>query len=89
MWRSYDQRWIAVLVSSVPLSDTHATGCPQTAMIPSGSRATRTPPNEGVSDKCQAFAREVIDRDENAKAPSVGKRIGGEVEAPTPIGTRS
>ena len=40
---SWDQRRIAMLVSSVPLSDTHIGGRPRSAMMVSSSRTTRLP----------------------------------------------
>jgi hypothetical protein len=45
------------------------------------------PAQREVSEKCQAFAREVVGNDENGKAPSVGERIGAKSVAPTLIGT--
>lgn len=40
------QARIAMLVNSVPLSETHVVGLPRTAMMASSSRATRAPESE-------------------------------------------
>jgi hypothetical protein len=43
-----DQRRIAVLISSVPLSETQAAGLPRSVMTASSSRPTRKPESRGI-----------------------------------------
>ena len=74
-----------MLVSSVPLSETHIDGRPRWAMTASSSRATRMPESEVSADQAQALAREVIDHGEDAEPPAVGERIAHEVERPALI----
>src|SRR5437660_4210120 len=71
-----------MLVSSVPLSETQATGLPRTAMIASSSRPTRRPENEGVRYQRQTLASEVVDDGDDAKPPAVAQLIGQKIQRP-------
>ena len=75
-----------MLVSSVPLSETHIAGRPRAAMRASSSRATRRPGSEVSAHQRQAFPREVVDDRQDAEAPAIGERIRQEVQAPALIG---
>jgi hypothetical protein len=62
-----------MLVSSVPLSETHSSGLLRSAMKP-GQR--------GVGRQAQAFAREVVDHSEDAEAAAVAQCVAEKIERP-------
>jgi hypothetical protein len=77
--RSGVQASIAMLVSSVPLSETQVRGLPDyddrvqlASDAPAGDR--------GIGNQRQAFASEVVDHGEDAEPPTIGERVGDEVE---------
>jgi hypothetical protein len=76
-----------MLVSSVPLSETHMAGRPRTAMSASSSRVTRSPGRDVSAMGVQAFPREVVANHEDAEAPAIAKCIRYEIHAPALIGS--
>ena len=73
-------RRTALLVSSVPLSETIISGLPRTAMMASSSRITRRPEQREVRYRRQALAVEVVDHVEQPEPPSVAQLVADEVE---------
>jgi hypothetical protein len=77
---SWDHRSIAMLVSSVPLSDTHVAGGPRLVMIVSSSRPTRSPDSD-VSASRQRHSRvKSTTTARILKPPSIGQRVAYEVQ---------
>src|SRR5262245_55027458 len=75
---------MAFEVSSVPLSLTIVLGLPRSASSRSSSRAPDAG-DRGVGHQRQAFARAVVDHDEDAQAAAIDELIGNEVERPAVI----
>jgi hypothetical protein len=78
---------MAMLVISVPLSETIFLGFPRLATRLSSSRASLAPDRDVSAEQAQAFAGEVVDDGQNPKAATAGEGIADEVQAPALIGT--
>ena len=77
------QRSTALLVSSVPLSETITLGLPRIAMIASSFADHPQARQREVGDCRQAFTVEVVDHVEQPEPPTVAKLVADEVERPT------
>jgi hypothetical protein len=73
---------MALLVNSVPLSLTIVLGLPALAKELIELAGDPDARDRGIGDERQAFARAVVDHDQDAHATAINELVGHEVERP-------